>query len=284
MPNLSNSLSHFTSKIKIGLFDSGIGGFSVLVELFKQFPEAEYFYVADRAYAPYGPKSDEEILERANRVVGILLNENVDLVVVACNTATAVAIENLRANYPEIPFVGVEPYLNSFHRLKDVEVKKMVVLTTISTGKSERFKRLKSKLDPEGKISHFSLPELASLVEKGDVHGFNESLKLEISEELKGVREKGCNFSILGCTHYPLIAKWIEEVTGTETLSPCPYVAKRVVDLLTNKMSDQEKIKNGNESFYYLETTKNIAEQKFIVRSRKELLDKYFLIKNYKTP
>lgn len=279
MPNLSNSLPDFTSKIKIGLFDSGIGGFSVLVELFKQFPKAEYFYVADRAHAPYGPKSDLEILERARAVVKILKHENVDLIVVACNTATAVAIDDLRQENPELPFVGVEPYLNSFHKLENVEVKKMVVLTTISTGKSERFKRLKSKLDPEGNIAHYSLPLLASLVEKGDREGFSDELKREVSDELQVIVGRGFNFSILGCTHYPLVATWIEELTKTEALSPCPYVAKRVVGLL------KEKIAKSNEestSFYYLETSKN-ERAVFAARDRKELLEKYFLIKNHKT-
>lgn len=279
MPNLSNSLPDFTSKIKIGLFDSGIGGFSVLVELFKQFPKAEYFYVADRAHAPYGPKSDAEILERARAVVKILKQENVDLIVVACNTATAVAIDDLRQENPELPFVGVEPYLNSFHKLENVEVKKMVVLTTISTGKSERFKRLKSKLDPEGNIAHYSLPLLASLVEKGDREGFSAELKREVSDELQVIVGRGFNFSILGCTHYPLVATWIEELTKTETLSPCPYVAKRVVGLLKEKIT---KNNEENTSFYYLETSKN-ERAVFVTRDRKELLEKYFLIKNHKT-
>lgn len=280
MPNLSNCFSDFSSKIKIGLFDSGIGGFSVLVELFKQFPQADYFYIADRAYAPYGPKSDDEILNRARFIVTLLREQQVDLIVVACNTATAVAIDFLRAENSDLIFVGVEPYLNSFHKLKNVEVKKMVVLTTISTGKSERFKRLKSNIDPEGNIAHYSLPLLASLVEKGDVEGFGEKIKEQMQSELQVLVGKGFNFSILGCTHYPLIAKWIEEMTHTETLSPCPYVAKRVVDLLQQKMP--EKSSKENEEFYYLETKPNSVDEKFIARKRKDLADKYYLIKNHK--
>ncbi len=281
MSNLSNSFTGFTSKIRIGLFDSGIGGFSVLVELFKQMPMADFFYVADRAYAPYGPKSDEEIINRAICVVDILKKENVDLIVVACNTATAVAIDQLRIENPTIPFVGVEPYLNSFHKLENVEVKKMVVLTTISTGKSERFKRLKSKIDPDGNIDHFSLPLLASLVEKGDQSGFDADLLLKVKDELQVIAGKDFNFSILGCTHYPLVAKWIEDITGTEALSPCPYVAKRVVDLLKEKISP---INHGsdNDDFYYLETSVDLTKQKFIARKRNELIQKYFLIKDHK--
>lgn len=280
MSNLSNSLPSFTSKIKIGLFDSGIGGFSVLVELFKQFPKAEYFYVADRAFAPYGPKSDEEILDRARAVTKILRAQNVDLIVIACNTATAVAIDDLRRENSDLSFVGVEPYLNSFHKLENVEVKKMVVLTTISTGKSERFKRLKSKLDPEGNIAHYSLPLLASLVEKGDREGFSDELKREVSDELQVIVGNGFNFCILGCTHYPLVATWIEELTQTEALSPCPYVAKRVVELLKEKAAAKSDI--DISTFHYLETSKSKKES-FVERKRNELLEKYFLIKNHKT-
>lgn len=272
-----------TEKIRIGLFDSGIGGFSVLFELFKKIPQAEFFYVADHAYAPYGPKSDEEILQRSFEIVKILKEKQVDLIVIACNTATAVSIDALRAADPTFTYVGVEPYLKSFQHLENVDVKKMVVLTTISTGKSERFKRLKNKLDPEGKIAHIALPQLANLVEEGAKSGFHTELKVKVGEEIKAVREQGFKHAILGCTHYPLVAKWIEELTHAEAVSPCPYVARRVWDLLNEKADWRARLASPNEqeqkTFYFLETKKDVRDQHWVKESRQDFKDKLPLTK-----
>ncbi|MGZ3809074.1 MAG: glutamate racemase [Bacteriovorax sp.] len=139
-------------QVKIGVFDSGIGGFSVLNELFKAMPEASYYYVSDDANAPYGPKSDEFITERSIAITKELLAHDVELIVVACNTATAASIDLLRDKFKNLPFVGVEPYLNAYYKMPEglsADEKKMMVLTTESTGKSERFKRLKERLDPK---------------------------------------------------------------------------------------------------------------------------------------
>lgn len=273
-----------TEKIRIGLFDSGIGGFSVLFELFKKIPQAEYFYVADSAYAPYGPKTDEEILQRSFQVVSYLKEKQVDLIVIACNTATAVSIDSLRKNDPDFTYVGVEPYLKSFQHLENVDVKKMVVLTTISTGKSERFKRLKNKLDPDGNIAHISLPQLANLVEEGARNGFHANLKLKVAEEIKDVRRLGFKHAILGCTHYPLVAKWIEELTHAEAVSPCPYVANRVWDLLVNKNEWSERLKTSStiedqKYFYFFETSADPTTQKWKKELRQEFKDKLPLTK-----
>lgn len=273
-----------TEKIRIGLFDSGIGGFSVLFELFKKIPQAEFYYVADSAYAPYGPKTDEEILQRSFEIVKKLKEKQVDLIVIACNTATAVSIDTLRKTDPTFTYVGVEPYLKSFQHLENVDVKKMVVLTTISTGKSERFKRLKNKLDPEGNIAHIALPQLANFVEEGARHGFQTNLKLKVAEEIKAVKEQGFKHAILGCTHYPLVAKWIEELTHAEAVSPCPYVAKRVWDLLQNNEEWKKRL-NLNEKvtdhkyFYFLETKHDLETEKWSKELRQEFKEKLPLTK-----
>jgi len=165
---------------KIGVFDSGIGGFSVLSDLIKAFPEAHFYYYSDDAHAPYGPKTDEYITNRTFVITDELLKKGAEMIVVACNTATASSIDTLRTRYPQMTFVGVEPYLNAYY--KESGPSKMVVLTTESTGKSERFKRLKERLDPKGFIDHYSLKNLARLVED---FNHNQSYK----QEFDSVRE-----------------------------------------------------------------------------------------------
>ena len=110
----------------IGVFDSGIGGFSVLSELIKAYPEARFFYYSDDAHAPYGPKSDEYITDRSFKITDELISKGAQMIVVACNTATASSIDALRSHYPQMTFVGVEPYLNAYY--KETTPSKMAVL------------------------------------------------------------------------------------------------------------------------------------------------------------
>ncbi len=217
---------------KIGLFDSGIGGFSILSELFKILPQAQYFYVSDDANAPYGPKSDEFITNRSLAITEELISKGVSLIVVACNTATAASIVHLRNQFPQISFVGVEPYLNAIYKMPENDFnaqKRMVVLTTESTGKSERFKRLKERLDPFSRIDHFALKNLAKIIENFYHHPIDLiSFNKLVEDELSILKGKGYDHAILGCTHYPLIKNLIESTLDLKTISPCSYVAKRV--------------------------------------------------------
>ncbi len=223
---------------KIGVFDSGIGGFSVLSDLMVAFPEAHFYYYSDDAHAPYGPKTDEYITNRTFIITDELLLKGAQMIVVACNTATASSIDKLREHYPKMVFVGVEPYLKAY--FKETGPSKMIVLTTESTGKSQRFKRLKERIDPEGFIDHHCLSHLARMIENfyrdpSDEAEFDRLLEIE----LRPLKDKNYTHAILGCTHYPLIKDKIEAVLNLKTLSPSPYVAQRVHDLLVK--ADQVK-------------------------------------------
>jgi glutamate racemase len=247
---------------KIGLFDSGIGGFSILHELFSVLPAAQYYYYSDDAFAPYGPKSDEEITKRAFLITETLLKQDVDLIVIACNTATASSIDELRVRFPKIPFVGVEPYLNAYYKMPEGE-KKVMVLTTESTGKSERFKRLKSRLDPDSNIDHYSLKNLARQIEYFYYHPHEGArFELEMSQELAFLKAKQYSHAILGCTHYPLIAERIEKTLQLKTISPCPYIASRVVALVKNNDT------TTSATFYFYSSNNNQWE----LRNRSDLL------------
>ncbi|MFA6239199.1 MAG: glutamate racemase [Bacteriovorax sp.] len=259
---MENTDKMFKAK-KIGVFDSGIGGFSVLAELFNVLPEAEYYYISDDANSPYGPKSDEFITERTIAMTEELLRQGVELIVIACNTATASSIDQLREKFKAIPFVGVEPYLNAFYKMPEglsEHEKKMMVLTTESTGKSERFKRLKERLDPKSQIDHYSLKNLARLIEEYYHHPAN-SAELEaefyknVESELQFLKSQNYFYAILGCTHYPLIKDKIESFLNLKTISPSLHVALRVKDLAHSTGSNP---KHSEDIFNYLSSSNNL--------------------------
>ncbi len=272
--------------LTIGLFDSGIGGYSILMELFHTLPHGEYFYIADHAHSPYGLKSQEFVQERCRVLTMELEKKGVDLIVIACNTATVMAIEYLRHEFPHLTFVGIEPFVNFINRpslpLTPSELlqKKIVVLTTVATGNSKKFLELKERLDPNQILTHISLPNLASLVETGDRHGFDDQLKQAVFKELESVSLGHFDLAILGCTHYPLVQHWIFEKTKAFPIAPSKQVAKQVVSLLQNKILMKSHINGKNEDsplhFHFL-STENHSESKgpWILKTRDEILNKY---------
>ncbi len=218
--------------LKVGIFDSGIGGLSVLSEIVTLLPNISISYIADDLFCPYGAKSEQQIIERSNTIVSQLLEFDVDLIVLACNTATAWAIADLRSRH-ELPFVGIEPFLNinNHHEYDQVEGR-FVALTTAATGRSNKFRALKKKLDPDDNIAHYCLSELATLIETVYKDGVDEDLIASIEKELAPLKNKRFDYAILGCTHYPLIARKIESYLGVKTINPARFVALRVRDLL----------------------------------------------------
>ena len=248
----------------IGLFDSGIGGFSVLSEILKLLPQVDTYYISDDAHSPYGDKSEAYILARAHELTRKLCEEKkVDLIIVACNTATAVAIADLRKTYPDFPFVGIEPYLNIQKRFSsDDPNRRFVVLTTARAGKTEKFQKLKEMLDPDHRIDHYGMERLATLIEQAYYSGVTEELKAQIALDLLPLKEKKYTHAILGCTHYPLIAHFIEEYLQVECINPAPYVALRAKNLLLQAGKVQEENVAGTGKFYFLSTKENRWELK----------------------
>jgi len=235
----------------IGIFDSGIGGFSILHEIIRKAPPAtEINYISDDAYAPYGEKTDSEIMERSRLITDMLLIRGSSVVVVACNSATAAAISTLRKEYPKIPFVGVEPYINVLNHTDQFPgITKAAVITTELTGHSKKFRQLKNRTDPDGLVQHVITPGLATIAEEILDSGLNKNLQQKLHRELEPLRKLELSHLILGCTHYPLIAGLIEQELGVITVSPGPNVAKRVFDIIAARG------KGHCTSFKYLSTS-----------------------------
>lgn len=216
----------------IGVYDSGIGGLSVWKELAQVMPKERYFYVSDAGYCPYGPKPKEEILERAKAVTEYLISNGAEIVVVACNTATAAAIEYLRGHYP-IPFVGMEPAVKP--AAINTKTGAIGVLATKGTFKGELYLRTLHKFASNAKVIEQVGEGLVELVESGDT-------KSEKARELVGryvipMIEQGADHIVLGCTHYPFLEDTIREFTSNKVtiVNPAPAVAKRAAEVLSGR-------------------------------------------------
>jgi glutamate racemase len=215
---------------KIGILDSGIGGFSILKDLIDSNLDAEYFYISDNDNVPYGEKTQDFIINRLRLMVKSLIGKSVDAIIIACNTATVETINQLRAEF-DIKFVGIEPYINY---LNHSESKRLALILTNSTFKSKRFSYLKQTHDPEGKVEIYPLKSLALIIERLLTNTF-ESIRADVDSELDKIDFTKYDNLILGCTHYPLIKNYIETKYNIKTIDPNKSVIKHLCKELSLK-------------------------------------------------
>lgn len=195
----------------IGVFDSGVGGISVLGEIRALLPHEDLLYVADSGHCPYGSKSDDYIRERALRIAGWLIEREVKLLVVACNTATAAAAGLLRARFP-VPVVAMEPAIKPAVAATRSGV--VGVLATVGTSRSERLTTLIERFGRGVQILTQPCPGLVDQVEAGDLHGpITRSL---LQGYLDPLLKRGADTLVLGCTHYPFLRPVIADIVGSE--------------------------------------------------------------------
>lgn len=213
---------------KIGVFDSGIGGVTVLSEIIKVLPDENYLYYSDSKNNPYGDKTDEEIKQLCDKIVQYFIKENCKLIVIACNTASSKAVQFLREKYPQIPFIAIEPAYKMVHDY--AYDKPTLVMATKGTINSEKFNLLLKRYDNH---KTYVLPcvGLADRIEAGNEGEIKEYLK----ENIGSYRGKVENV-VLGCTHYPLIQKEIKEILGqVQFFNGAPNLAKHLKDVLKEK-------------------------------------------------
>jgi len=213
----------------IGVFDSGVGGLSVLRRIRADLPHEKLLYVADSGHAPYGNKPDEFIAGRAVAITEFLLEQGVKAVVVACNTATAAAIVRLRARYP-IPIIGIEPALKPAVALTRSGV--VGILATGNTVRSDKFAHLLDQHGHRARVLVQPCPGLADCVEHGELSGPIPRALLE--RYLQPLLAEGVDTLVLGCTHYPFAIPVIEAIVGpqVQVIDPSPAVARQVQRLL----------------------------------------------------
>ncbi|CUH97507.1 Glutamate racemase 2 [Propionispora sp. 2/2-37] len=185
--------------MQIGFFDSGIGGITVLHDAIKLLPKEDYIYYADTANVPYGPKPKEEVRKYIFQAMEFIIRQQVKAVVIACNTATSVAIEALRSTY-NIPIIGMEPAVKPAVEQNRHGNKRVLVTATALTLKEEKLKNLITRLDNEHIVDLLPLPGLVQFAESFE---FNEGVVLPyLKEQLSTYEVNNYEAIVLGCTHF----------------------------------------------------------------------------------
>lgn len=215
---------------RIGVFDSGVGGLSVTREILAQLPGHPVVYLADQARAPYGQRGLEEIRILSGRNAAFLIGQGADVVVLACNTASAAALRWLRRRFPDRSFVGMEPALKpAAERTRSGRVG---VLATTATFQGELFASLMDRFAGGVSVHCAACPDLVPLVEAGDLG--SERARAALRAHLAPLLAAGVDQLVLGCTHYPFLRPLLAEVAGpgVDIIDPAPAVARQVRRLL----------------------------------------------------
>lgn len=228
----ANSSTPFRSPSRtpiVGVLDSGVGGLTVLAHIIRKQKFAHYIYFADTAWCPYGPRSEEEVRARVVAIVEWLLKQGCSLVVLACNTATAAAVDYLRAHYP-IPFVGMEPAVKP--AALGSRTRHIGVLATKGTFAGRLFQQAVETYSRQVEIHHAVGEGLVELVEGDNYRG--EEAKRLLSALLAPLVEQRIDHLVLGCTHYPFFTPLLRELLPPEIeiVDPAPAVANRTISLL----------------------------------------------------
>ena len=213
----------------IGIFDSGTGGLSVFREIYRLLPEERYIYYSDNANCPYGEKSREYIIDRARAITSFLIGQGAEIVVVACNTATAAAISTLREEFP-ICFIGMEPAVKPAAQATATGV--VGVLATAGTLKATKYIDTREKWAHDVKIVEHIGKGFVELVENGTVIG--EEAEAVVEKSIRPLIDAGADTIVLGCTHYPFLSDTIRKVAGKpiNLIDPAPAVAKHLLDIM----------------------------------------------------
>ncbi len=219
-----------SSTAPIGVFDSGVGGLSVLRHLRAQLPHENFIYIADQAHVPYGRRPLADIRALSEAVTQFLLTQNAKLIVIACNTASGAALNSLRRTFPSLPFVGMEPAVKP--AAAQTKSGKVGVLATAGTFESQRYLSLMHRFAKDVEVFENPCIGLVELIEAGQLDG------ADTTELLRGCVEPmlaaGVDTLVLGCTHYPFIRPLLEQIceTAVSIIDPAPAIARQTARLL----------------------------------------------------
>lgn len=247
----------------IGVFDSGIGGLTVLKKVVETIPNEKYIYYADTVNVPYGIKPKEEVKEYINEAVEFLISKNVKAIVIACNTATSIAIKDLRNKY-SIPIIGIEPAAKP--AVENRGSKKVLIMATPTTIKEEKLKYLLNKLQAGENIDLIAMPKLVEFAENREFE--TNRVKEYIQEELKEYNLENYSELVLGCTHFPFFKKVLSEIFPKETqiIDGSLGVANRLKDILEkNELLGNNKLEI--EYYYSGRLAKNREELEELLNS-----------------
>lgn len=200
------------TNFSIGFFDSGVGGISVLKESIKLLPKENYIYIGDSLNAPYGVKTPEEVRKLTFNMVDKLISMNVKAIVVACNTATSIAIDELRKIYKEIPIIGIEPALKP--AIENYGNGIIVIMATPMTLSENKFSKLRERYNKASDIISMPCDGLVEIIEDGNIKG--EIVEGYLRNRFKDVPKEKVSSVVLGCTHYPFIKEALVNVINDD--------------------------------------------------------------------
>lgn len=247
----------------IGFLDSGVGGLSVLRQAVKMMPNENYVYFGDSKNAPYGTKSVEEVKELTFDSVDFLLKKNIKALVVACNTATSVAINDLRHRY-NMPIIGIEPALKPAVELKNRG--KIVIMATPMTLKEKKFSELMEKYKEKVDIVSMPCPKLVEYIENGITEG--KEINNYLREKFKDYDEKELGAIVLGCTHYPFIKKELSKIfKDVDIIDGSVGTVKQLKRKLLKSNIENDEINKGKVEVY------NSMEDEDIIKLSYKLLN-----------
>lgn len=213
----------------IGVFDSGIGGLTVLKEIIKILPNEEFIYYADTDNVPYGIKPKEEVKEYINQAVKFLIDKDVKAIVIACNTATSIAINDLRKKY-SLPIIGIEPAAKP--AIENRGQKKVLIMATPTTIREEKLHNLLKKFSAEEFVDLIAMPKLVEYAESGEFN--SKEIEDYLKKQLQEFNLNDYSEIVLGCTHFPFFKEEIKKVVpqSISIRDGSKGVANRLKDIL----------------------------------------------------
>jgi glutamate racemase len=212
--------------MKLGIFDSGVGGEAVAAALRSTFPQASIITINDHKNMPYGDKTPNEIISLTDAAIQPLLADGCDIIILACNTASALAIETLRARYPQQKFIGIEPMIKPAATLTKTNT--IAVCATPATLASDRYRQLIANFGRHLSIIEPDCSEWAYMIENNQVN------RQVIAQTIDDVCKQGADIIVLGCTHYHWIKELIIGIANgrAEVIEPSEAIGRRVKELL----------------------------------------------------
>ena len=220
----------FEENQPIGVFDSGVGGLSVLGAMRRLMPEEPVLYFADQGHVPYGPRPLEQVRDFSETITRFLLDRGAKLIVVACNTASAAALHYLREKFPDVSFVGMEPAVKP--AAEHTQSGLVGVLATPATFQGALYASVLGRFANGVQVLQHTCPGLVGQIESGDLDV--DETRAILENALRPMLDQGIDTVVLGCTHYPFVIPLIEKIVGEEVrvIDPAPAVAKQAKRLL----------------------------------------------------
>jgi len=232
----------------IGIFDSGVGGISILRAIREQMPNESVVYFGDQGHIPYGPRPMEQIRDFSEAITNFLLEQNAKIIVVACNTASAAALKYLREKFPDVQFIGMEPAVKP--AAEQTQTGKVGVLATPATFQGVLYASVVERFANGVELFQSICPGLVQQIEQGNLDG--EETRKVLEAALLPMLEENIDTVVLGCTHYPFVIPLIQQIVGDKVrvIDPAPSVARQAGRLLESGGMSRQSESKGDVRFY----------------------------------